>query len=85
MNETVTNFLDLLTPQQLEKLSSIIDDIEEEEKYASLANEMGMSVNGVKTAEFLTSLVNEGFMDGLDELSGVGNWNDFLNRGQDHE
>lgn len=78
MKNAVNNFLDLLTTDQVDKLASVIAEIEEEEKYASLAKEMDMTVEQIKTSELLTDLVNEGFMDGLDELASVTDWNEWI-------
>ena len=74
MRETISNFLDLLTPSQLDKFASIMDEIElENELYQN-----GFTVEQYKTASLLNELVSEGFYDGLNDLSGSGDWYEFL-------
>ena len=69
MHEKINNFLDLLDEEQMDKLSSALEEAEQDLAYQQIASETGSSVEAVKSAELLQSLTMEGFFDGLSDLS----------------
>ena len=70
MHEKLQNFLDLLTPEQMDKFASALEEVETTLAYNQIAQETNTTVEAVKSAELLQNLTMEGFFDGLKDLAG---------------
>jgi|SaaInl7_135m_RNA_FD_contig_21_1575366_length_448_multi_5_in_0_out_0_2 hypothetical protein len=69
MHEKLQNFLDLLTPEQMDKFATALEEVERDMAYTQIAIETDTSVDTVKSAELLQDLTMEGFFDGLQDIA----------------
>lgn len=69
MDSRIKAFLDVLSPEELDKFASCLDRYEEVLAIQKEAEENGLTVTQMKAASLLSDLVDAGFWDGIQDLS----------------